>query len=249
MYHRIGRVAAEDSAVLPHQFNRQMELLTELGYQIIELVDLVSAMKNGKPLPIRSAVITFDDGFNETCNEACPTLKKHGFPATFFLIGNLLGQCADWLAHRQRLVSLAGARLLVHEGFTVGSHSMTHCRLTELSDSAAWEEITYSKQRLEDGLGVAVRSFAYPFGYWSLKLRDLVASSGYQAACTTQSGFNGYQSDVFALRRIDIDGSYSLSKFKRSLTFGENRMSVASQLLYYSRRFLRSVQIGSVRCN
>ena len=236
MYHRVSNTRGDDSAVLPHEFKRQMEFLAEFGYQVLDLGDLVSAVVSKKPLTNRSVVLTFDDGFDETHAETCAILKKHNYPATFFLISGLIGKYADWMLNRPRLMNWDDARSLVRDGFAIGSHALTHCRLDHLSTDDAREEIFRSKRVLEDGLGVAVRSFAYPFGSWNGTLRNLVIQSGYDGACTTQCGFNGDASDIFALRRIDIDGQYSLSMFERSLAFGENHMSLTRQLRYYSRR-------------
>jgi peptidoglycan/xylan/chitin deacetylase (PgdA/CDA1 family) len=245
MYHRISKIAGDDSAVLPQEFDRQMAALAKLNYEVISLLDLIAHIVAGKTLPSRTVVLTFDDGFDETCEEASIILKKYRYPATFFLISNLIGHWADWLASRHSLVNWDGARSLVREGFAVGSHALTHRRLNQMSVQVAREEITRSKRILEDGLGVAVQSFAYPFGCWNMELRDIVSQSGYDAACTTECGFNGDKSEIFALRRIDINGKYSLSMFERSLTFGENQMSFARELLYYSRRLLGRIPFAS----
>ena len=41
---------------------------------------------------------------------------------------------------------------------------------------------------LEDRLGVAVTSFAYPYGPYDRRVRDAVAAAGYGGACTMNSG-------------------------------------------------------------
>lgn len=49
-------------------------------------------------------------------------------------------------------------------GWEVGSHGVTHRRLTECSDTDLSYEISQSKTALEDKLGAVVRSFSYPYG-------------------------------------------------------------------------------------
>jgi len=40
----------------------------------------------------RSVVISFDDGFESTFEQAVPTLEQYGMPATFFLVSGLVGK-------------------------------------------------------------------------------------------------------------------------------------------------------------
>ena len=241
-YHRIGTSKGDDCAVASQDFERQMNFVAASGYRVIDMAVLVSALGSRDPLAGKVAVITFDDGFAETCDTVCGTLTAHRFPATFFLIGALMGQTSTWLSGNHRLIDWQGARRLIQQGFTIGSHSLTHRHLTQLTPDEARDEIAGSKRVLEDGLSVEVPFFAYPYGSWNAALRDLVSDVGYAGACTTYSGFNDLEADRFALRRLDISGEYSLSTFKRSLTFGENQMPLRREIGYYSRRLLSALR-------
>jgi peptidoglycan/xylan/chitin deacetylase (PgdA/CDA1 family) len=119
---------------------------------------------------------------------------------------------------------------------TIGSHTSTHARLTELPATQVSRELSDSKRQLEDLLGKPVRYFAYPYGLFNPAVRDAAERSGYRAACSTRSGFNREGEDLFLLRRIDVFGSDALWHFKQKLRFGINEAMRTYPLRYYARR-------------
>jgi peptidoglycan/xylan/chitin deacetylase (PgdA/CDA1 family) len=186
------------------------------------------------------AAITFDDGFEDTVEHACPILQEFQYPATFFIVSSLMGLSNRWMQGAgypiMRLIGWEQARQMHAKGFTIGSHTVTHPILPEIGETAAACEIRDSKRSIEDRLGISVEYFAYPYGRFDRRIRELVRESGYQAACSTQAGFNGVQVDRFALRRLDIFGTDRIPTFRRNLLFGENQMNLRRVAQYYFRR-------------
>ncbi len=241
MYHRIAPDGRDPRyTVSPRQFENHMQFLVAAGYQVIDLDTLLLGLDGRRALPAKTVAITFDDGFQDTHDNACPVLKRLGFPAAFFLVTGLMGRHPQWTGNQHhagaRRLDWGAARTLCADGFTVGSHSTTHPALDELNTDRAVQEVADSKRALEDGLGIPVRFFAYPYGRFDGRVRDVVRSAGYEAACSTHSGFNTDQTDRYALRRLDICGTDSLRRFIRKLDFGTNDASLTSALRYYGRR-------------
>ncbi len=52
---------------------------------VISMETLVSSLNSGQPLPKRSVVITFDDGYLDNLTLAAPILEKYQLPATVFI--------------------------------------------------------------------------------------------------------------------------------------------------------------------
>jgi len=73
---------------------------------------------------------------------------------------------------------------MVRQGFTIGSHTKTHVWLANESDEKDFDELTGSKQELEQRLGISIRHFAYPGGQFTPHVVDLVARAGYDYAYT-----------------------------------------------------------------
>lgn len=65
-------------------FDRQMSYLAR-NHNLLSLEQLIEIFKNNKPIPKRTVVITFDDGWGDNYLYAYPILKKHRVPATIFL--------------------------------------------------------------------------------------------------------------------------------------------------------------------
>lgn len=242
MYHRVSVSAQPDRyTVALAEFERQMLALCDSGYQVVSLADTIAQLRISPTSSTKPVCITFDDGFKETHDFAAPILGKLGFPATFFLVSGLMGATNRWdrttgCESECRLMNWREAQHLLAAGFDLGSHTVNHPVLPELPNSRAVEEIHRSKQDIEAKLGVAIRHFAYPYGRFDQRIRDLVCEAGFEAACSTLSGFATQENDPFALRRIEVFGRDSVRLFLRKLKFGANEMSTGDVLRYYVKR-------------
>jgi peptidoglycan/xylan/chitin deacetylase (PgdA/CDA1 family) len=78
------------------------------------------------------------------------------------------------------LLTSAELKFIEQTGGLIGSHSVTHRRLTELSPSEALAELTKSRQVLEKILERNVESFALPYGACNPDVLRLAAEAGYQ---------------------------------------------------------------------
>lgn len=90
---------------------------------------------------------------------------------------------------------------------TIGSHSSSHPRLTEVPQEIAIREICGSKQRLEEKLGNKITSFCYPDGFFSDEIIAQVKKAGYSSSLAVSTpdapnDLNSIGDDVYKLRRI-----------------------------------------------
>jgi peptidoglycan/xylan/chitin deacetylase (PgdA/CDA1 family) len=65
-------------------FRKHVEHLVD-NYEVIPLSVLVSLYREGRPIPKRAVVITFDDGYRSCYTLAHPVLKEFRVPATLFV--------------------------------------------------------------------------------------------------------------------------------------------------------------------
>jgi peptidoglycan/xylan/chitin deacetylase (PgdA/CDA1 family) len=72
----------------PQQFERELDLLLELGSPI-SLDDLLN-WQNGRATRPEGWFLSFDDGYRELHDVIAPILKRKGVPATFFLCSSLV---------------------------------------------------------------------------------------------------------------------------------------------------------------
>lgn len=249
MYHRVGDDSSENRFTISVQkFERQMRALKEFDYQVVDLETIATALEGQRDLSEKTVAITFDDGFLDTYQNACPLLNSFGFTATFFIVSALMGQTNSWMEREgypsAAIMNWTDAKALAHAGFTLGSHTRTHASLESLDEKSLREEVVDSKLDIEDRLGMPVVFFAYPYGRYDSRVREVVQTAGFRAACSTQSGFNNFSTHHLELRRIDIRGKDSKATFCRSLTFGENSMTATRVLRYYASRAASRLGIG-----
>jgi peptidoglycan/xylan/chitin deacetylase (PgdA/CDA1 family) len=188
--------------VPPTQFEQQMRYLARNGYRCLTLTEAVFYLRKGRGAPAKSFVVTFDDGYRDVHTNAAPILERFGFTATVFLVASRMDSPSDWAGQEGeragQLLSWHEARDLARRGFVLGSHTLTHPRLTTLDDASAFAEIRDSKLLLQDRLGMPVDFFSYPYSFTDTRIARLVESAGYAAACAGNSGAWG----LFHLWRI-----------------------------------------------
>ena len=230
----------KEIAALPKKFKKQMAYLKRTGYQVVSLDELVNSIKNGGQLNSKSVVITLDDGYMDNWENAFPILQEFGFTATIFVISQLIGRTNEWIQkggeNRRKLLGWRELEIMATEGISIGAHTKTHPSLTEVGVEFATEEIQGVKKDLEDRLGMTINFFAYPYGKMNETVKEIVRNTGYKAAFSTLSGFNGKNEDLYKLRRLDIYGTDSLLQFALKLKFGTNQMKMVDVVQYYFSR-------------
>lgn len=184
MYHGIGRVD-EDPFVLfmsPERFAEQMRTLRLVGLRGVSLGELGDAAARGGADGLVG--LTFDDGYRDVLVWAAPVLERWGFTATLFAVSGLLGGENVWdPPPRRQLMADADLRELAGRGWEIGSHSVTHPRLTELDPARLQDEVRTSRSVLTDLMGVDARCFCYPYGAVDAAVVSAVREAGYSYAC------------------------------------------------------------------
>jgi len=219
MYHQVGRFnnPREHRAVYCDvgKFRRQMAYLKYSGHQVISMQCAYRGLFLGAPLPPRPVVLTFDDGYENFRQQAWPILQQLGYPATVYLVTDLIGRSAEWLAPDQQapLMDSITIRQLHADGVSFGSHTCSHSRLSQLPEHKQRREIIDSKHKLEDLFGEAVTEFCYPFGDYNLKTRDIVEEAGYATALTCIRGAANTAANPFEVPRKAISYGDSLLGF------------------------------------
>ena len=195
-YHKIG-VSKGDHVptVSAEAFEQQLRSLWRWRYRVVGLEEIVAACEQGKPMPRRTTVITFDDGYEETCTIAWPLLKRFSFPATVFVTPGEVGLpgFATW----------DQVRSMARDGMAIGSHTMHHSYLPLLPAERLPEELRGSKLAIEERIERPIQFLSYPIGGFTRDAQRVAREAGYLAACTTNRAASTAL-DRFALRRIKV---------------------------------------------
>jgi peptidoglycan/xylan/chitin deacetylase (PgdA/CDA1 family) len=116
--------------------------------------------------------LTFDDGPSEWTAAVLDLLREHDARCTFFVIGARVKDRPDEL------------RRIVEEGHEVGSHTLTHPRLTEISDDQVRSEITAGADAVAEVLGERPRLFRAPGFHTDERVLAIVSELGLETVFT-----------------------------------------------------------------
>ena len=225
MYHRVandGPEALSPYRVSPGLFERQLAYLQRYGYRSLTLAEFYDSWyKRGlQPMPGKPVVLTFDDAYLDFYEIAWPLLRKYGFKATIFVPVDFVGGQADWDAEYGRpakLMSWEQIAELHAQGIGIGSHSCSHTKLTEMSESGISEDAIKSKDLLEQKLSASVTDYCYPYTVSNKKIQQVIAASGYQSAVGGKGGESPDWQNPFNIPRIEIFRSDSMDEFINKL--------------------------------
>ncbi len=204
LYHAVG--TSTSTWIAPYTvsrevFMRHLALIAESGRTPMCVADLLLCATAEVPLPPRAVLVTFDDGFADNADVAAPLLAAAGIRATIFLTTGFLDSRSPG---GDRMLSWSAAAELAAAGHEIGAHSVTHPQLDTLGLDAARYEIMTCRQQLEDRLDLPIRSFAYPHGYSSPRIRRMVKESGYESACAVRNALSHAQDATFSLARLTV---------------------------------------------
>jgi len=191
----------------------QIAWLRNEGYISLSLERLLSFPEEWE----RSFVITVDDCLMSAYTHLFPLLQREGYTAAFFPIVNAVGR-RGWVGWRE-------IAEMLRAGMEIGSHSLSHADLAEISRGELCRELGDSKKIIEDTLGARVRYLSLPGGYCSRLIRTVAAEEGYEAVCCSAFGYNNTGTDRYALKRFCLRGDNATSVMRRIMRLSPLRLS------------------------
>jgi peptidoglycan/xylan/chitin deacetylase (PgdA/CDA1 family) len=225
-YFTIGKDDAPLTNVTNEQFRQHAEELSNGGYRVLALPEIVKAFRKGTPLPSRTIAITFD-GADKSALAAARILVEKKLPFTVFIPADKVRQkdssFMDW----------RDLRALKETGFaTFGAQPGNNKLLTQSGESEIRRQINNSVSIIRSELGVEPIFFAYPYGEYDQRYEKIVRSMKFQAAFGQQSGVAYAGSDLYALPRFVLTEQFAdMDRFQmmtNALPFPVEDMSPAS---------------------
>ena len=106
--------------------------------------------------------------------------------------------------HEWQTLNWDEIKRLYEEGILIGSHAVTHQKLTELNEEELKNEIAGSKELIEKKIYSKINTFSYPHGAFNENVKEALKNSDYLCSCSSFEGINNNHSDLFALKRTEI---------------------------------------------
>lgn len=210
MYHHIqNQEAAKEKnqtnlTVTPEYLRSHLEYLKLKGYNTIYMSDLVNFFDQGTPIPPKSVLLTFDDGYDDFATNALPILREMGFMATVFIPTGLMDNPGylSWAT----VADIAGAGDIMFS-----NHTWSHRNMGSNEDVIMREITTADTQLTERNLN-SPKVFAYPYGLESTLAKNVMESLAYKLAFGTKSGGAQCKKQRFDLQRIRV-GNTTLTSY------------------------------------
>ncbi|MBV9229473.1 MAG: polysaccharide deacetylase family protein [Chloroflexi bacterium] len=211
----------------------QMDYLYQQAYTPITVSQFVQMRTlQDDSLPTKPVIITFDDAFLDFYTEALPVLKRYGFPATLYVPTAYVNGTSLWMQDsgegEREIVSWEQLREISRNGIECGAHTHSHPQLDVLPLSQAKREIIQSKRILEEHLGENIFSFAYPYGYHTTAVKQIVREAGYTSACAVKNALSTAATDRFALARLLVGPNTDVHAFAALLEGHDWRVTTAT---------------------
>lgn len=208
-YHSVDKNADNELTITPDMLEEQLNYINDNNYITITMEELYEHLQKNKPIPEKSILITFDDGYMNNYTEAFPILKNLNMKATIFCIGNSLDG--------SYYLSEEAIKEMSDYGIDIQSHTVNHLHLDTLSYDEQLLELKNSKEILEKITGKEIISIAYPFGDYNEDTIKAAKNSGYKLAFTTNLGLSDRDDNIYELDRIYISSYYDMDTFKKLL--------------------------------
>ena len=210
MYHRFNENKYPSTNIKMEIFKDQMSIIRDLGYEYYK--PKLFEEEFDKPKEKKKILITIDDGFKSFYNEAWPYLKKNKIPFILFVSTEPVGKHGymTWDEIKEIDNSEIG---------TIGHHSHTHEYLIDMSEEDFVNDIETATKIFEKKLGYVPSIFSYPFGEYSLYMKNYI-SKNFNVAFGQHSGIIDINKDKFELPRFPINEKYGeLKRFKSLINY------------------------------
>lgn len=208
MYHRVADPPTGKPKptwnVPPRRFEQQLKGLLARGWQAWPLKQVLSCCERGLPIPRKTFVVTFDDGYANNLTQACPILTRLRVPATVFLATAYLDSnrpfpSDDWTVAGEpgtptetwRPLTTEECRRLSGNGLVeLAAHTHTHADFRGRG-AAFVADLQQNFAVLRERFGIEQPSFAFPYGtkrdgFASRELSRLSREAGAVCCLTTE---------------------------------------------------------------
>ncbi|MDB4973040.1 MAG: hypothetical protein JWN48_1381 [Myxococcaceae bacterium] len=218
MYHSVSHEPGPTS-LPPRVFQAQMQALHEAGYTVARLSEYERWQRGELTLPLRTVMLTFDDGFADFESAAYPVLSHYGYSATVFLPTRWIDGSERWQganASPRALLSWSQVEQLARAGIDFGGHTCSHVDLTTVSDQQLEAEIRGSQERIAERIQQRPTTFAPPYGRSNERVRRAIARHA-SLSVGTRLARSRKHSDALDLPRVEMHYFRDPARFRSHL--------------------------------
>ena len=231
MYHGLLKEEKRQGQFIisPNLFEQDLRYLQENGYTTVVIADLIAYVQDGKPLPEKPVMLTFDDGYYNNYLYAFPLLKQYNCKMVLSPIGRYTDEYTQnkdthanyahcsWDAVREMMAS--GMVAFPNHSSNLpsidsGRNGAQKKAVESLVDyrTLLVEDVMKMQTRMREETGYTPTAFVYPFGAVSSESLPILKELGFQATLICESHINAITRDPECL--------YGLGRYRRPAKTG-----------------------------
>tara|TARA_B100000686_G_scaffold319318_1_gene369943 strand:+ start:181 stop:1110 length:930 start_codon:yes stop_codon:yes gene_type:complete len=208
MYHRFEENKYPSTNIRIKDFKVHLDLINEGGFSFVNPNKFDAELKNKTK---RKVLLTIDDGFSSFYKNAWPILKSKEIPFILFVSTREVGK-NGYMTWNQ--INEIAKKDFVH----IGNHSHSHEYLIDESKNEIIKDLEKSISIFKDKMGYNSHFFSYPFGEYSIQLKEIVNNLKFKFAFGQHSGVVDDTKDLLELPRFPINEKYGeIKRFKTIL--------------------------------
>ena len=209
--------------ITPTELEKDLQFLEENGFTTVVMQDLINFVTNGRRLPKKPIVLTFDDGNSSDYEYLYPLLKKYDKKAVLAIIGEATDRCTNNAEDnpKSKLPNMTWGQIReLHEsgyceiqshGYNMHGKGGSGNRRGESGD-AYGTRLSTDLMKLQDAceahLGYMPNTFIYPLGVVGKGSREIIESLGMMASLGCEEGVN-------TVRQGDRDCLFKMHRYNR----------------------------------
>jgi peptidoglycan/xylan/chitin deacetylase (PgdA/CDA1 family) len=233
--------------ISPEVFRSQIEHLANNSWKTIKTHHL-EAFYAGHPLPPKSLLITFDDGYLDNFMHAHPVLEAYGMNAVNFIVTGWINdgpvrsvreggqECPNHNECKRRISTGDSDSVIVRWSeievmqaagtFEFHAHTHTHTRWDQqIPDSAARcdalaSDLAQLQATFRERLGTTSRHLCWPQGYFQQEYLPVAREAGFHYLYTTQPTVNALSGDTEHIGRINVRDKTNAWVTQRACVYG-----------------------------
>lgn len=224
MYHsvmqepsRLGRYV-----ISPKEFESDVQYLQTHGYTTVNMTDVIAYVKDGKPLPPKPIILSFDDGYYNNYLYIFPLIQKYKAKIIISPIGYYTDKFSETDDNHaayshvtwKQLKEMKDSGLVEVQNHTYNLHASKGKRMgagrmrgetTEHYSKLLNDDVGLMQNKIKEHLDYTPSTFVYPFGAISKGSIDIIKKMGFEAIFTCESRMNTITHDPECL---DFLGRY-----------------------------------------
>lgn len=227
MYHSIlnNTARAGQYIITPAELECDMKYLKDHGYQTVTMADLIAFVEEGKPLPEKPIMLTFDDGYYNNLSYAYPLLIKYDMKAVISLVGQYTDQYSEstekpnnnyshltWTNARE--MQSSGHVEFQNHSYNMHGYSEREGMKRKKNESietytaTVTQDIMQMQEKMKSELGSYPTTFTYPFGFIEEESEALLTALNFKASLSCFE-------HISTIRVGDASSLHQLGRFNR----------------------------------